>query len=333
MLPPAGGQQTFCRFLDSNLLLPLYQTWVSPSLLGDRTQVSVESLFLFQFSAAYFSFILLSWAAGGAYDRIDVFNAITKKWTISSLSAPRIYLAGTSLPEQGLVIFAGGSGAVLCFARPSPCFSYLRFTAGNGNPSYNNVDMYDVASDKWSSTQTLSAARTLLCATSLKQLGIAIFAGGGLTTSGPLDVVDFFYAKDPAARRWTTGQLSIPRWSLSCGSLEMASLAFFAGGEGAASLITRLLRISFACSVPGSISDVIDTWNATGNSWTSAKLTGGRFFLTNAATSLSAGLFFVAGGTGGTPSGLTFVAYSSVLVTSPPSQSHFQQHSMMSLDL
>ena len=66
------------------------------------------------------------------------------------------------------------------------------------------------------------------------------------TTTAPYDRVDFFYAKDPAARRWTTGKLSVARWGLSCGALSSVALAFFAGGQGVALLNVLLLRISLA---------------------------------------------------------------------------------------
>jgi hypothetical protein len=129
--------------------------------------------------------------------------------------------------------------------------------------SFANVDMYDAASGTWSSTYRLSLPRTILCGTSLTKLGIAIFAGGGGvpstkcienfnvtrklgTTTAPFNNVDFFYAKDPAARRWTTGQLSVARWALSCGALSSVALAFFAGGQGVAVLNVMLFSISLA---------------------------------------------------------------------------------------
>jgi hypothetical protein len=40
---------------------------------------------------------------------VDIFNAISGKWSTAALSVARYYLAATSLPDQGLAIFAGGS--------------------------------------------------------------------------------------------------------------------------------------------------------------------------------------------------------------------------------
>jgi hypothetical protein len=39
---------------------------------------------------------------------VDIFDATSGRWTTAALSVARFYLAATSLPEQGLAIFAGG---------------------------------------------------------------------------------------------------------------------------------------------------------------------------------------------------------------------------------
>ena len=41
---------------------------------------------------------------------VDIFNAITGNWSTAVLSEARSVLAATSLPNQGLAIFAGGAG-------------------------------------------------------------------------------------------------------------------------------------------------------------------------------------------------------------------------------
>jgi hypothetical protein len=46
---------------------------------------------------------------------VDIFDATSGKWTTAALSVARSLLAATSLPNQGLAIFAGGStGMFLC---------------------------------------------------------------------------------------------------------------------------------------------------------------------------------------------------------------------------
>jgi hypothetical protein len=39
---------------------------------------------------------------------VDIFDATSGRWTTAALSVAREVLAATSLPEQGLAIFAGG---------------------------------------------------------------------------------------------------------------------------------------------------------------------------------------------------------------------------------
>ena len=42
---------------------------------------------------------------------VDIFNATSGVWTTAALSVARYGLAATSLPNEGLAIFAGGQGA------------------------------------------------------------------------------------------------------------------------------------------------------------------------------------------------------------------------------
>jgi hypothetical protein len=46
--------------------------------------------------------------SGVASDVVDIFDATSGRWTTAALSVARRALAATSLPEQGLAIFAGG---------------------------------------------------------------------------------------------------------------------------------------------------------------------------------------------------------------------------------
>ena len=46
-----------------------------------------------------------------ALNTVDIFNARSGVWTTAALSVARWYLAATSLPNDGLAIFAGGQGA------------------------------------------------------------------------------------------------------------------------------------------------------------------------------------------------------------------------------
>jgi hypothetical protein len=122
----------------------------------------------------------------GIFDAVDIFNANFGVWTTAALSIPRKNLAATSLPNHKIAMFAGGR-STSCFASMARAFyvfsCLLRFfilDAGSGDSgvSYVTVDIFNVTAGKWS-TASLSAARGDLAATSLPNLGVAIFAGGG----------------------------------------------------------------------------------------------------------------------------------------------------------
>ena len=51
-------------------------------------------------------------ASSGVSDAVDIFNVKSGTWTTAVLSVARTYLAATSLPNDGLAIFAGGWGAL-----------------------------------------------------------------------------------------------------------------------------------------------------------------------------------------------------------------------------
>ena len=50
--------------------------------------------------------------SGRSSDAVDIFNVKSETWTTAVLSAARYGLAATSLPNDGLAIFAGGVGAL-----------------------------------------------------------------------------------------------------------------------------------------------------------------------------------------------------------------------------
>jgi hypothetical protein len=59
---------------------------------------------------ARFELLLLIAVSGGStYSSVvDIFDVSSGRWSTAVLSVARQYLAATSLPNQGLAIFAGG---------------------------------------------------------------------------------------------------------------------------------------------------------------------------------------------------------------------------------
>jgi hypothetical protein len=53
--------------------------------------------------------LLIANAGGNAYNVVDIFNVSSGRWSTAVLSVARYGLAATSLPNQGLAIFASGT--------------------------------------------------------------------------------------------------------------------------------------------------------------------------------------------------------------------------------
>ena len=52
-------------------------------------------------------------ATGRVIDVVDIFDGKIGQWRTAKLSVARCCLSATSLPSQGLALFAGGYGALL----------------------------------------------------------------------------------------------------------------------------------------------------------------------------------------------------------------------------
>ncbi len=57
---------------------------------------------------ARFELLLLIADSDGSSNVVDIFDGSSGRWSTAVLSVARYYLAATSLPNQGLAIFAGG---------------------------------------------------------------------------------------------------------------------------------------------------------------------------------------------------------------------------------
>jgi hypothetical protein len=135
----------------------------------------------------------------GYSNAVDIFNATSGAWSAAALSVNRSGLAATSLPSVGVAIFAGGWSTcchvyfrsyfwVLCCAGWGmgwlsgrrlvlliACASLMHCAAGY--VFSDAVDIFNATSGAWS-TAALSVGRGSLAATSLPNIGVAIFAGG-----------------------------------------------------------------------------------------------------------------------------------------------------------
>ena len=79
----------------------------------------------------------------------------------------------------------GGSGAGACVVLMEACFELPMLIAAvlaGGNVKHNRVDIFNASSGQWSAA-SLSETRTGFAATSLPNQGLAIFAGGMISSS------------------------------------------------------------------------------------------------------------------------------------------------------
>ena len=140
-------------------------------------------------------------ADSGASNVVDILNVTAGTWSTAALSAARGRLAATSLPNLGVAIFAGGFSTCCwfclsccmrrCFVRGlhelqecdvlGECVCLTPCADGSGPSSV--VDILNVTAGTWS-TAALSVARSLLAATSLPNVGVAVFAGGSSKCCG-----------------------------------------------------------------------------------------------------------------------------------------------------
>ena len=68
---------------------------------------------------ARFELLLLIADSGSstANDVVDIFDGSSGRWSTAALSGTRNSFSATSLPNQGLAIFAGGQGRFVMFCR------------------------------------------------------------------------------------------------------------------------------------------------------------------------------------------------------------------------
>jgi hypothetical protein len=100
-----GGGQSTCCHVDFSYLLRVVLCG-----LGNRMVEWAEVALLIAYAS-----LMLCAAGSVIYSDVDIFNVTAGAWSTAALSVARRSLAATSLPNLGLVIFAGGSGTFRYF--------------------------------------------------------------------------------------------------------------------------------------------------------------------------------------------------------------------------
>lgn len=274
--------------LEHFFIVQLHAQWTSTFLPQARSEVAASSVG----SKALFAGGQSSTSYGTPYqtDRVDVYDALTNQWSVSTLSIPRSRIAAATVSD--LVFFAGG------------------MTRGFGpSHSWATVDIYTESTNQWTTAQ-LSQARHSIAAVSAG--GKVLFAGGSSLT--PQDVLIDYSAVDiydVATKQWSVTQLPRLKGS-NLGATSVGNKVFFAGdglldiydiatGQWTISTIPRVKEEVVAVSVGNKvllaggspISDIVDIYDISTNQWTMAQLSQARSKVS--AVSIDNKVFFAGG--------------------------------------
>eukprot|EP00440_Ansanella_granifera_P050657 gb/GFBE01054906.1/.p1 GENE.gb/GFBE01054906.1/~~gb/GFBE01054906.1/.p1 ORF type:complete len:377 (+),score=47.53 gb/GFBE01054906.1/:1-1131(+) len=199
---------------------------------------------------------------------VDVFDAATRTWSNLTLSRPRSFLAVTAFEHAGLVLFGGGEEAEdewhpenskdtrivdvwsviesrwlapMQLGVPRKKLTattvldrYAIFAGGflsnNGSEGYRaDMDVYDIQTNQWKRSLTLSQGRMRLAAASVGPC--AVFGGGEVNVSAgdATGLVDQFCVVGDSSWEHSVAELSVRRYELAAASY--GGLAYFAGGN------------------------------------------------------------------------------------------------------
>jgi hypothetical protein len=189
--------------------------------------------------------VLLDTRVAHAEDWIPTFTQI------GSLSLGRSDLASAAI--NGKVVFAGG---ITINATPQV--------------SVNNVDIYDIASNSWTTTALSDARDDLAAAAAGNKI---LFAGGSDFQAGTVtNRVDLY---DTVSNTWSTAALSVPRAELA--ATAVGSKIIFAGGR----------------TTGGVASNAVDIYDSATNTWSSTTVPLARFGMS--ATTIGNKALFIDG--------------------------------------
>jgi hypothetical protein len=175
-----------------------------------------------------------------------------------SMSQARL-IAAAALTSSGKVLVAGGN------SQSGPLAT---------------AELYDPATDIWSTTAPMNEARTYFTATPLPS-GLVLVVGGARPRNGPPDTLATAELYDPAADSWSaTGPLNVARFQHTATLLPSGKVLVVGGNSPSGALATAELY-----------DPATGTW-----SLTAGPMSQGRGDHT--ATPLQSGQILVAGGTG-----------------------------------
>ena len=185
--------------------------------------------------------------AGGwpRVDTVDIYNpsaAPGSGWSAASLSVARYDMGAVAVGDKAL--FAGGAGPTADSSR---------------------VDIYDSTSGSWTTSEL---SRAVYAPTAAACGSLAFFAGGANLEPGDYTLSDVVDIWNSTTGMWSTQRLSVPRFGM--GAASVGTKVLFAGGQNSISLDPG--------QVP-TVTDVVDIFDTSTNTWSTHTLSTPRGFL------------------------------------------------------
>jgi len=210
---------------------------------------------------------------------VDIYNVNTNSWSTAKLSVARYDIAAASLPNQGLIYFAGGvNNSVVAPFQFSLTLTQTQIILGTEFTDI--IDIYNANTNSWS-IDKLSEPKAGIMTAVLPNQGIIFFAGGEIA-GGYTKKVEIF---NTITNQKTYATLSVARGYSGATSLYNQGLVFFAGG------LTN--------KNPAEATSIIDIYDYNKNTWTTALLLSQdslNFYLVRAFTFQDKGLVYFQGG-------------------------------------
>jgi hypothetical protein len=182
-----------------------------------------------------------------ATTRVEIYDIPTQIWSTAELSAPRWNIATVTAGTK--VFFAGG----------------MYYDDGDNGFSTDVVDIYDAATNQWSTAQLSVARHSIAAAT----VGDKVFFAGG-QTGDYINMSDKIDVYNLTTNSWSTTTLSQPRQYIT--AVTANNKIYFAGGQSGYNILPNSMLEAVA-------SNRIDIYDNSSNSWSIGSLAEARYLL------------------------------------------------------
>lgn len=238
---------------DNNIVSYIWTKISGPTSISFSSQNEI-SISITNLSQGTYSFELIVSDAGGLMDKDTTTVVVIPPLqlcdtnTRAVINAQLVPLGNITRPRSGMAVAAAGNKIV---------FAGGWETNGAGYFYSGAVDIYDISTQSWFAA-SLGDGRCNIAA--IANGNKIFFGGGGYIYSDYFDNVDIY---DVSNNSWSRTNLSTPRTSLAAAAV--GDKVMFAGGYETSTDLA-----------PNNISDIIDIYNLTTNTWSQSYLSQKR---------------------------------------------------------